>query len=231
MEKGFLDDFNHLQEWQRSVSVWSAFLLQAPFMYMKLSLGSFVLGLAVYTGFVWTRNLDEEAGKDDSRNIFIVLLVVVVFCIYSYVGPALYKGLEVLPVQRWKEYQDKLNDFADSQARFLAKGTQEPSLKSPDQTKSSKNQRASKSSTYDTEGISTLDELPFSTPACDQASALGSSDSSVAQLISALKESTSAQAASNNSIRILRMEVADLAAAIRKRDNKERGFGLSNDPT
>ncbi len=198
LEKGLLDDFDHLQEWQRSVSLWSAFLLQAPFMYVKMSLGSFVLGLAVYMGFVWTRNLDDDAGKNDSRNVFIVLLVVVISCIYSFVLPALYKGLEVLPVQRWKEYQDKLSDFADSQRNSLKK------------------QRHGKGRAHDTEGDSIIGH-PTET---GQASGSGYSDPNIKELISALRASASIQMANSDSIQALKAELANLAAAIKKQDEE-----------
>lgn len=197
VEKGLLDDFNHLQEWQRSSSLWSAFILQAPFSYMQLSLGSFVLGLGIYLGFVWTRDLDQGAGPNDSRNIFIVFVLLVVFCIYFYVTPALYKEIEVLPVKRWKDYQDRLGDFAERQGAYVKGHPTSPSIAGSDDITSAP-------------GASTN---PKKTPGSPnkappiRSSPLGFDEASMARLIHALEASTSAQVASNREIRSLRDEL------------------------
>ena len=47
---------------------------------MSYAILAFVLGLAIYQGFVWTRNLDTNAGKLDSRNVFIAYIVSTGFC-------------------------------------------------------------------------------------------------------------------------------------------------------
>lgn len=214
LEKGLLDDFNNLQEWQRSASLWSAFLLQVPFTYMKLSLGSFLIGLSIYLGFVWTRDLDQEAGKNDSRNIFIVLLVMVLACIYSYVAPALYKSLEVLPVESWKDYQQQLKDFAEAQARMFPKDTQHSIQSDPSSKGSVRKQNTLKipasgtdeiSSSTDPANDSALDEMPFASSAMD---------THIAQLSTALRAATSAQMSTNLSIQNLMTEIANLTAAI-----------------
>ena len=184
---------------------------------MKMSLGSFVIGLAIYLGFVWTRGLDQEAGRNDSRNIFIVLLVIVVACLYSYVGPALYKSLEVLPVQSWKDYQEKLKDFAETQARFLPQNNpQGPSRSDSDPKASAKKPRGGKGSSPSGKyGISSLTEpAAAGTASPDQFSSSGSLDSQMAQLITALRDTTSAQTTTNNSMFILMNEVRDLVKTI-----------------
>ena len=42
---------------------------------MSYAIIAFILGLAIYQGFVWTRNLDTDAGKTNSRNVFIAYIV------------------------------------------------------------------------------------------------------------------------------------------------------------
>lgn len=201
VEKGLLEDFSHLQEWQRSSSLWSAFILQAPFSYMQLSLGSFVLGLGIYLGFVWTRDLDQSAGPNDSRNIFIVFIVVVVFCIYFYVTPALYKEIEVLPVKQWKDYQDRLGDFAARQGAVV---TGHPT--SPPGTPSI----AGSDDITPAPGPTTN---PRKTPGPSikappiRSSPRGFDGAGTARLIRALEASTSAQVASRREIRSLRDEL------------------------
>ena len=201
IEKGLLEDFNHLQEWQRSSSLWSAFILQAPFSYMQLSLGSFVLGLGIYLGFVWTRELDQSAGPNDSRNIFIVFVVVVVFCIYFYVTPALYKEIEVLPVKRWKDYQDRLGDFAAKQGAFV-KGHPTSPLGTPSIAGSDDITPAPGAATNPKK----IPGPPSKAPPI-RSSPLGFDGASTARLIHALEASTSAQVASNRDIRSLRDEL------------------------
>ena len=199
VEKGLLEDFNHLQEWQRSSSLWSAFILQAPFSYMQLSLGSFVLGLGIYLGFVWTRDLDQSAGPNDSRNIFIVFVLVVVFCIYFYVTPALYKEIEVLPVKRWKDYQDRLGDFATRQGAYV---------KSPPPPSSGTSSIAGSDGITPAPGTSTNPKkIPGPTKKAPPIQSPSFDGASTARLIHALEASTSAQVASNREIRKLRDEL------------------------
>ena len=106
--KKAIEELQNLQQSQHSASWWSAFILVVPFIFMNLSLGSFLLGLGVYLGFVWTRDLDSGAGKYDSRNIFILFLVVVTSCLYLYAGPAAYKKREFSPVRKLVDYQGQL---------------------------------------------------------------------------------------------------------------------------
>jgi hypothetical protein len=54
---------------------------------INISLGSFLTGLAVYFGFLWTRDLDANAGPSDSRNLFIIFIVVVLYYIGMYSVP------------------------------------------------------------------------------------------------------------------------------------------------
>ena len=215
VEKGLLDDFEDLKEWQRSASLWSAFLLQVPFNYMRLSLGSFVIGLSVYLGFVWKHNLDQQAGKNGSRNIFIVLLVVVLACIYSHLAPALYKSLEVLPVHSWKNYQEQLKNFAEAQARMFPQDMQQSIQSGPSPRGSMRKQsnpfnipasgRDEMSSSTDPTNDATLDEMPLTSRAVD---------THIAQLSTALRAATSVQMSTNVSIQNLMTEIANLTAAI-----------------
>lgn len=229
-EKGLLDDFNDLQQWQRSASLWSAFLLQVPFTYMKLSLGSFVIGLSIYLGFVWTRDLDQEAGKNDSRNIFIVLLIVVVACIYSYVAPALYKSLEVLPVQSWKDYQEKLKKFAEAQARMLPNDMPHSLQSDPSSKGSVRKQKHLKIPASGTdEVLSSTDSVTANDNALDELPLASSSsvDTHIAQLSTALRAATSAQTSTNLSIQNLISDIAKLTATVQ---DQERFPRLSENP-
>ena len=56
------------------VSLAAVFILSAPLTLVSYSLFSFLIGLAVYHGFVWTRHLDKRAGAGDSRNVFITYM-------------------------------------------------------------------------------------------------------------------------------------------------------------
>jgi hypothetical protein len=69
------------------VSVFSALILETPRSMINISLGSFLTGLAVYFGFLWTRDLDANAGHNDSRNVFITFIITVLCCIGMYSVP------------------------------------------------------------------------------------------------------------------------------------------------
>lgn len=63
---------------------------------MKLSITALLTGLAVYQGFLWTRGLDTEAGRSDSRDVFITYIVGCGACVLSYVATLSLKALESL---------------------------------------------------------------------------------------------------------------------------------------
>jgi hypothetical protein len=66
----------------------SVLTISAPNMLLSASLNSFLIGLGVYVGFIWTRNLDESAGANDSRAVFITYVVSLTVCygIYALSG-------------------------------------------------------------------------------------------------------------------------------------------------
>jgi hypothetical protein len=63
----------------------SVLTVSAPNMLLSASLNAFLVGLGVYFGYVWTRNLDESAGPSASRAVFIVYVIGLALCygIYS----------------------------------------------------------------------------------------------------------------------------------------------------
>ena len=65
-------------------SVTAVITISAPQILLSSSLMSLLLGVGVYFGFVWTRNLDTEAGFHDSRNIEITYIITVVVCFLVY---------------------------------------------------------------------------------------------------------------------------------------------------
>ena len=56
-------------------SLAAIFILYAPFAMVKVSIFSFVIGLAIYQGLTFTKNLDNNAAPGDSRDSFIALMV------------------------------------------------------------------------------------------------------------------------------------------------------------
>ncbi|MCJ1470044.1 hypothetical protein MMC07_008689 [Pseudocyphellaria aurata] len=63
----------------------SVITISAPQLLLSASLYSFLIGLGVYVSFVWRRQLDPNAGFNDSRNIFITYIISIAVCqiIYS----------------------------------------------------------------------------------------------------------------------------------------------------
>ena len=76
---------------ERKVSISAIFILSAPYTMMSYAINAFVLGLAIYQGFVWTRNLDTGAGKINSRNVFIAYIVSSGFCVVFFSFAAVIK--------------------------------------------------------------------------------------------------------------------------------------------
>ncbi|KAL5315622.1 hypothetical protein ACEPPN_016491 [Leptodophora sp. 'Broadleaf-Isolate-01'] len=58
--------------------------ISAPNMLLGASLNSFLIGLGVYLGFVWTKNLDEIAGKGGSLAVFITYVAGLAICYGIY---------------------------------------------------------------------------------------------------------------------------------------------------
>ena len=61
-------------------SLAAVFIVAAPFSMVKVSIFSFLLGLAVYQGFIWTKALDSMAGRGDSRKVFITFILAMGAC-------------------------------------------------------------------------------------------------------------------------------------------------------
>ena len=77
-------------------SLSALFILSAPFTMMIYSIFTFLLGLAIYHGFSWTRALDPSAGKNDSRDVFITFVVGAGFCQGLFTTASFAKVIETL---------------------------------------------------------------------------------------------------------------------------------------
>ncbi|OBT43869.1 hypothetical protein VE00_05363 [Pseudogymnoascus sp. WSF 3629] len=90
------DDFNPTQRDRRNLkrsivhqcftpSASSVITVSAPQMLLTISLCSLLIGFGIYFGFRWTRSLDQNAGQNDSRNVFITYItsLVVSTLVYS----------------------------------------------------------------------------------------------------------------------------------------------------
>lgn len=77
--------------------VTSVITISAPQILLSWSLLSLLLGIGLYFGFIWTRNLDTNAGPGDSRNIMIVYLVSVVVCFIVYSASRLIQDDDTTP--------------------------------------------------------------------------------------------------------------------------------------
>ena len=56
-------------------SVASVITISTPQMMLTSSLAMLLIALAIYFGFIWSRNLDLTAGHNDSRSVFITYIV------------------------------------------------------------------------------------------------------------------------------------------------------------
>ena len=58
----------------------SVLIASAPGLLLSASLYFLLIGFGVYLGFMWTRALDDLAGPDDNRDVFIIYLISLIFC-------------------------------------------------------------------------------------------------------------------------------------------------------
>jgi len=65
-------------------SVASVITVSAPNMLLSFSLNSFLVGLGIYLGFTWTQSLDETAGDNGSRAVFITYMAGLCACYGIY---------------------------------------------------------------------------------------------------------------------------------------------------
>lgn len=62
----------------------SVITMSAPQILLSASLLSLLLAFGMYFGFVWTRHLDIDIGKDGSRNVLIFYLITLTICFAVY---------------------------------------------------------------------------------------------------------------------------------------------------
>ncbi|KAL4903160.1 hypothetical protein BDW74DRAFT_180031 [Aspergillus multicolor] len=94
-------DFRDRNRWA-SVSYSSAIMIQTPALLLNYSLGSFLIGLGIYLGYVAAENLDPSTNHDSSFAVLGVYIAVTVIAILLYFVPSTFKELELAPVRRWQ---------------------------------------------------------------------------------------------------------------------------------
>ena len=62
----------------------SVLTVSATGLLLSASLCFLLIGFGVYLGFMWTRALDDLAGPDDNREVFIIYIVSLIFCYGLY---------------------------------------------------------------------------------------------------------------------------------------------------
>ncbi|KAL8660723.1 MAG: hypothetical protein Q9202_006273 [Teloschistes flavicans] len=115
------------EESTKTASLAAIFILSAPFDMMKASIFSFLISLAIYQGFTWTRALDTAAGPRDSRNVFIFFVVGTGVCGFFFSFTFLSKYAESLlrSDQRLKARSSEpvdLSHVADNHQRRYTEG-------------------------------------------------------------------------------------------------------------
>lgn len=78
----------------KTPSILSVLVLSVPAFMLNISLSALLIALGIYLGFIWTRNLDTDAGLHDSRNVFIFYIVGVFSMIAVYFIPNALKNSE-----------------------------------------------------------------------------------------------------------------------------------------
>jgi hypothetical protein len=74
----------------------SVITISAPQMLLSVSLLMLLMALGIYLGFLWTRSLDQSAGINDSRNVFITYVVGLAVSGFVYSISQLFQDAEKL---------------------------------------------------------------------------------------------------------------------------------------
>lgn len=61
-------------EERHKVSFTAAFLTQIPYTMIEYGSAFLIVGLGLYFGYAWKKNLDTETGPQDNRNVFIMYI-------------------------------------------------------------------------------------------------------------------------------------------------------------
>jgi hypothetical protein len=126
-------------------AVSSVLTVSAPHLLLSTSILGLLLSMAIYLGFVWTKDLDEKvAGKHDSRNVFILFIASwgVCWLVYALSDAAeeedlpLEYGVLQQNVNAWllmnhqtvKEWGYEIHDIGNGNARIRAAGEKWQSL-------------------------------------------------------------------------------------------------------
>jgi len=93
-------EFLEENKWKEA-SFYSCLLLSVPSLLLNCSLGLFLVGLGVYLGEVWKKDLGGVAGKTASRAVLIVYILGAVCGLALFFGPNSRKEAEAGFVRRW----------------------------------------------------------------------------------------------------------------------------------
>lgn len=101
----------------------AVFIISAPFTMVRSCIFAFLTALTVYQGFTWTRQLDKAAGQNDSRNVFITLLVGLGFCLLFFGFVFSMKSVENLLTVEYKKgiIQEHPNRSETAEAKKLSR--------------------------------------------------------------------------------------------------------------
>ena len=75
-------------------SLAAVLIISAPFTMVRVSIFAFLLGLAIYQGFVFTKGLDTSAAPGDSRANFITVMVGTGLCLLFFTSTFSAKDIE-----------------------------------------------------------------------------------------------------------------------------------------
>ena len=92
---------------ERKASLSAIFILSAPYTMMSYAIVAFITGLAIYQGFIWTRNLDTAAGQINSRNVFIAYIVSTGYGGLFFLSAGVIKAMENLLLQQHSSRAEK----------------------------------------------------------------------------------------------------------------------------
>lgn len=114
-------DSSSLEEPRASLP--AVFIISAPFTMVRSCIFAFLTALTIYQGFTWTKHLDKATSQNNSRNVFITLLVGLGFCLLFFGFVFSMKSVENLLSIKYKKGHESPDRSETTEIRPTDSGT------------------------------------------------------------------------------------------------------------
>ncbi|KAF2877413.1 hypothetical protein BDV95DRAFT_601811 [Massariosphaeria phaeospora] len=108
LQRDFVTQLVNKRRWVHA-SFNAALMIKIPALLLNWSVGAFLVGLGVYLGSLWIRDLDSQRPQGSSLGILITYIIVTAAGLLLFFVPMLLKNLEGAPIRRLEEQIEREN--------------------------------------------------------------------------------------------------------------------------